>query len=254
VVSLYPGVEQIVLGGPGTNGFSGASTVATVGKPYGTWYVISPETDDQGRTVIDTTTGMPVIAAKPNYFGSYQPKYIMGVSSELSYKGLRFSFTFDHREGGTMYSRTKDIQEFVGTSPNTVTDGKREDFVIPNSVYAVEDGNGNVTYKENTSYKVHHQDYFIDQSNQATNLIDAGFTKLREVTLSYALPESMINKTFFGNIEVGIFGRNVALWTPAENTYIDPEVSSMGNGNAQGYEYGAIPPIRTWGGQLRVTF
>jgi TonB-linked SusC/RagA family outer membrane protein len=261
VVSLYKGVDQIVLGGPGQAGLSAASVVATVGKPYGTWYVIGPRTDPNGNVIIDTTTGMPQIATDPQYYGTYQPDYIMGFSNEMSFKGFRFSFTFDHHEGGTMYCRTKDIQEFVGTSPNTLYNN-REDFIVPGSVVEKEapvyDDKGNKTkegvYEENKDFKVHYQDYWTDQSDFASSLIDATFTKLREVTLSYSLPSSLVDKTFFGNIEVGVFGRNVALWTPEENTFIDPEVSSMGNGNAQGFEFGAIPPIKTWGGQLRVTF
>jgi TonB-linked SusC/RagA family outer membrane protein len=253
VKSLYPGVDQIVLGAPGQAGLSGAAVVATVGKPYGTWYVVGPKTDGNGHVVIDTLTGMPVIATDPQYYGSYQPDYILGFSNEMSFKGVRFSFTFDHHQGGTMYSRTKDIQEFVGTSPNTLYNN-REDFVVPNSVYAVEGPGGEITYKENTNYKVHYQDYWTDQSNNQANLIDATFTKLREVSLSYTLPGAVLDKTFLGNVEIGIVGRNVALWTPKENTFIDPEVSSMGNGNAQGFEFGAVPPIRSWGGQIRVTF
>jgi TonB-linked SusC/RagA family outer membrane protein len=261
VVSLYAGVDQVVLGAPGQAGISGASVVAAVGKPYGTWYVLGPRMDPDGHVIVDSTSGMPQMDSKPQYFGTYQPDYIMGISSEMRFKGVKFSFTLDHHQGGTMYSRTKDIQEFVGSSPNTLNNN-REDFVVENSVIEVTppeyNDKGEITkagvYKTNTDVKVHHQDYWTDQSDFSANLIDASFTKLREVTLSYSLPESIVNKTFFGNIEVGVFGRNVALWTPEKNTFVDPEVSSMGNGNAQGFEYGAIPPIKTWGGQLRVTF
>jgi hypothetical protein len=58
----------------------------------------------------------------------------------------------------------------------------------------------------------------------------------------------------FTGLQVGLIGRNLWLKTADENTYSDPETSSFGTGNGQGYEYGSIPSVRSYGANIRVTF
>ena len=86
------------------------------------------------------------------------------------------------------------------------------------------------------------------------NLVDASYLKLREVSLTYRLPKSWFSKTPNSAVQVGLIGRNLFLKTAKENTYSDPETSSFGTGNAQGYEYGSIPSIRSYGANIRITF
>lgn len=85
-------------------------------------------------------------------------------------------------------------------------------------------------------------------------LVDASYVKLREVSLSYRFPQKWISNTPFSAVQVGLIGRNLFLKTAKENTYSDPEASSFGTGNAQGYEYGSIPSLRSYGANLRITF
>ena len=55
VVELMDGVDQVSVGG-----FSGMSIVAAVGRPYGEFYAVTNATDDQGRTIVDQSTGLPI--------------------------------------------------------------------------------------------------------------------------------------------------------------------------------------------------
>jgi hypothetical protein len=83
-------------------------------------------------------------------------------------------------------------------------------------------------------------------------LVDASFIKLREVSLGYALPKSILDKTPFGSVYVSAVGRN--LWLSTPNPYIDPEVSMFGANDNQGYEYATIPSTKSWGFNLKFTF
>ncbi|MGZ5243954.1 MAG: SusC/RagA family TonB-linked outer membrane protein [Bacteroidia bacterium] len=262
-------IKEIAIGDAGASGLASASVVATVGKPYGTFSVVGPRTvNDEvgGKIIVDPATGLPLIDPKPKYMGSYQPDYLMGINNSFSMKGFELSFLFDIREGGVFYSRTKDLQEFVGTSPNTLYND-RNDFYVPNSVIEVEppvrNDKGEITkpgvYVDNVdgedkAVKAVAQDYWTNQSDFSSAMLDASFVKLREVAITYTIPKSLSSRTPFGNIQFGISGRNLLLWTPEENTYVDPEMSSMGNGNAQGYDFSGIPSIRSWGANIRVTF
>lgn len=247
VTALPDGVDQIVLGG-----FSDMSIVARKGEPYGSFYAVSNQRDPQGRVVVDSVSGQPLLDDQPRIFGSYQPDWMGSIGTTLSWKGLKFNILFDTRQGGMVYSRTMDTQEFVGTSPNTLNND-REDFIVPNSVIQTESGD----YVENTSVLAHHQDYWTVYNNQdhAAHLLPASFTKLRELSLTYTFPSKWLKKTkFIAGAEIKVFGSNLALWVPDENTFIDPETSSYGAGNAQGFEFGTTPSLRNFGFGFNLDF
>ncbi|HNC30362.1 MAG TPA: hypothetical protein PKX08_10175, partial [Cyclobacteriaceae bacterium] len=85
-------------------------------------------------------------------------------------------------------------------------------------------------------------------------LVDASYIKLRELSLTYTFPKSWLQKTPFGNVSVGAVGRNLWLHTAKNNHVIDPEASTFGTGNAQGYEFYGIPTQASYGFNLRATF
>lgn len=245
VVSLKDGVDQLVLGG-----FSNMSIVAKVGEPYGAFYSPTSRKDPNGNVIVDANTGLPVLSDKPEILGSFQPKYLASWGTKLSYKGLAFNILFDTRQGGLIYSRTKDLQEFVGTSPNTLANN-REDYVMPNTVIETAPG----VYETNTAVKFHPQDYWTDQADASTNLIDGSYIKLREMSLSYQFPSKWFKNTkSITGFQLSFFGNNLALWTPKANTYIDPEANSYGNGNAQGFEYGTTPSLKSMGFSVKADF
>ncbi len=247
VLELPEGVDQIALGG-----LSDMSIVARVGEEYGSFYAITAKRDPQGRVVVNPNTGQPILADEPQVLGSFQPNWLGSLGTSLSWKGLRFSILFDTKQGGKIFSRTMDVSEFVGTSPNTLNNN-REDFVVPNSVVEVSDG----VYEANTSIKANHQDYWTIYNNadRGAHLLPASFTKLREIALSYSLPPKVLRKTkFIAGVEIRVYGSNLALWTPKVNTFIDPETSSYGAGNAQGFEFGSTPSLRNMGFGFKLDF
>jgi hypothetical protein len=158
---------------------------------------------------------------------------------------------FDTKQGGYMYSRTKDILEFVGVTPSTVINN-REDFIWENSVY--EGANGE--YVANDKYKTSVYQYYTSANVKPAgqDLIKAGYIKLREVSLGYKLPQSWFNKTFVGSGNLSVFANNVAIWTNKGNDYVDPEVNSGGASNEQGFDFSARPSIRNYGFRLGLTF
>jgi hypothetical protein len=85
---------------------------------------------------------------------------------------------------------------------------------------------------------------------------DATVVRLREASLSYALPASVLKNSFIGGVSLTISGQN--LWYNAPNfpkyTNFDPEVSSLGVSNVRGLEYLAGPTSRRLGASLRITF
>lgn len=248
VDEIAPGVDRIGIPG----GFTGGTLVAEVGKPYGSFFGSAFLTDSLGRTVVDGTTGYPVVDPVAKSFGSYLPDYQGSVFNSFSFKGLTLTVLFDGKKGGLFFSRTKTLQTFVGTDPITLYND-REPFVVPNSVILDPSGK----YVENTTVKTQNaQSYWtqIVSPNAIANLVDASFIKLREASINYRIPQSLIKRLPVSAVQIGLVGRNLWLKTAKENTYSDPEASSFGSGNAQGYEYGSIPSIRSYGANIRITF
>ncbi|KAA8478458.1 TonB-dependent receptor [Arcticibacter tournemirensis] len=242
VVELMDGVEQFVIGG-----FSGMSIVAAKGRTYGEFFAVTDATDAEGRTIVDSETGIPVPTDKAVYLGSYNPKYLASLGTNLKYKNWSLNALFDTKKGGVFFSRTKDIMAFVGTSVET--GGPRVDVVYPNSVYLDDDGNSVV----NTDVTFNKQDYYSDL-NPGVNVIDASYVKLRNLSLSYQFQKEQLKGTPFGALTIGLYGNNLFLWTPSQNKYADPEVNSAGATNEQGFDYTAQPSVRNYGFNVSVSF
>jgi len=83
-------------------------------------------------------------------------------------------------------------------------------------------------------------------------IFDGSWTRLRELSLTYSLPRGLLQRTPFGNIEVGVNGRNLLLWTKVP--HIDPEFNVNSNQNLQGIEFNTLPQARTYGAVVRLSF
>ncbi len=246
VVELFPGTEQLALGG-----FTGGTVVAQVGQPYGSFFGSSFLRSPDGNIVVDATTGYPIADPVAKIQGNVQPDFLAGLNNSFSYKNFSLSFLFDARKGGVFFSRTKSLQEFVGTDPRTLYNN-RTPFVVPGSVIRMPDGK----FVPNTTPVQNAENYWTSFSSPTAmeHLVDASFIKLREASLTYRLPASLFKNKGIKGVTVGISGRNLWLKTPKENTYADPEASSFGTGNVQGFEYGTIPSLRNYGANVRISF
>jgi len=72
---------------------------------------------------------------------------------------------------------------------------------------------------------------------------DASFIKLRQVQLSYRLPQSILRRSPIKMATVSVVGRN--LWLIHSNVpNVDPE-SNFNNSNAQGLELAGVPQTRS---------
>jgi len=155
-----------------------------------------------------------------------------------------------------MFSRTADITRFTGNSITT-TYNDRQPFIVPNSVVKSTDGAGNVTYTPNiTPVDNEHMDNYYDaEALGRENVIDKSFVKLREVVLSYNFPSTLLRNTGINNFSLSVIGRNLFLWTPESNQYIDPESSTFGTDLAGQFgEFSANPSTRSLGISLKANF
>jgi TonB-linked SusC/RagA family outer membrane protein len=249
--SLDPRIQQVELGG-----LNSITYVARPGQPIG--LIVGPvaQRDGNGNIIVDAN-GIPIETTDQHVYGDTQYDYTMGIGNILKWKGITLDFTFDIRQGGLMFSRTADVTRFTGNSITT-TYNDRQPFVVPGSVVANgTDGDGNTIYVPNTTPvdSEHMDDYYSAVAMSRQTVIDKSFIKLREVILSYTLPSKYFDNTFIDGITISAIGRNLFLWTPRNNQYIDPEVSTFGTDIAGQFgEFSANPSTRSIGFSIRANF
>jgi TonB-linked SusC/RagA family outer membrane protein len=252
LVSLVSGLDEISLGGTSSIGF-----VAIPGKEMGLFKGTVAATDPDGHPVVNAQ-GLPVFKDAKEIIGSSQNKFRIGGGTSLSYKGFNLRAAVDYRNGGVMYSRTAEILYFTGNAQQT-TYNDRQPFIIPNSVQKMTDG----TYVENTVAIAGFSNTMNQYYNQTYNagkggayaLVDKTFFKLREVSLSYSLPRTMLANTFINKVDIALVGNNLLLWTPDSNLFIDPEMTTFGNDMAGDFgDYGATPSTRSIGFNVKLGF
>ena len=234
---------------------------AEEGKPLGQFYTYLPQYTADGRPIVDAN-GQPVLGTAVEDTGkNMNNDWTGGVTTALTYKGFSLSAALDIRKGGYMFSRTKNLMQFTGTGAVTTYNSRRP-FIIPNSV--VSDGNGgyveNTTplYLTNSSYQTYFNDYGYGDGGEAY-LLDRSFVKLRNISLTWNVPQKWVKAMSLSGLSVTAFCNNVFTWTASDNRYVDPESTtvsqaSYGDLATQFGELYTNPSCRIFGCNLSVKF
>lgn len=246
----------------------GVTFNAVVGEPLGMYKAKVPKTNAAGQYIVDSK-GYYVESEEQQTIGTSQRDFIMGLQNKFSYKNLTLSFGFDWKEGGQMYSESKYLSYFTGNGIET-TYNDRNAFIIPNSVNEVVNPITNaVTYVENTT-PINTQTgtvsggstitgFYNSQNNPTIArefLIDKTFVRLRDLSLTYSIKPKSLKKMGLTAASISVYGRNLMLWTPDGNAYVDPEISTFGSTGIRsefGESYGT-PSQRTYGTTIKLTF
>lgn len=244
VFNLPDDIKEIVI-----SGFSNLGTFAINNEPLGVL--------KGSYTVRDSKTGLPVVDGLGNYLGSTDqkiigdptPKYKVTGISTLSYKSFSFRMQWDYTKGGDFYSTTVRALLARGLTKDTDID-RNKGYILPG---VKQDGSPNDYVQDATN--IYFNSYGL--GNNDISVWDATLIRLREVSISYNLPETILKKTPFGSASLTISGQN--LWYNAPNfpkyTNFDPETSSFSVGNgARGLERLTGPSSRRIGASLRVSF
>jgi hypothetical protein len=247
VLSLAEGVENIFLGG-----FETPSIRAQAGQFYPIIFGVRYARNPAGQIIVDED-GYPTAADESGPIGNVQPRFDLGLNNTVTWLGFSLSAQVDVRRGGKAYAGNTKLAKLYGI--DALTEDRESDFVFP-GVKATTDASGNVTgYVPNDIVIKRDENYWrnvldpIDESH----VYSTDFVRLREIALSYSLPESLITKSkVFRSASVSLIGRNLKLWTDYPN--FDPETNVGGAGNGQGIEYVSLPQTRSYGASLRVSF
>ncbi len=277
VESLTEGAEQLILGSNLFGNF-GPSIVARPGEQFGTiigWdYVYfdkngNGETDDSERVpenrIIDADGKWYEVSSDRVPLGNASPDWLAGIRNTLTWKSFTLSSVIDVKKGGDTFWGSYATAVGFGQSPQTLEGRNAEhggqpwtdDMGVTHSngllkpgVYA--DGSPNTKV---VPMRYTHLDVFSWGPGITTPFIsDNSFVKMRELSLSYDFPQSLVGKLgFLQRASVTLIGRNLFyLWDRAPDN-LDPEGLS-GAGYNQGIEWGQLPGTRQYGVVLNTGF
>lgn len=182
-------------------------------------------------------------------FGSGIHKWNMGITNTVNYKSFSLSFLIDGKFGAKLYSvssyeldhRGMTVKSLLGRAEGTILPGVKQSDGKPNDIFVTPDMAGNRLIVINRREAL--DDY----------LYDGSFIKFRNIAFTYNLPKSVLNSVrFINGASISLIGNNLGLLMTHAHQ-IDPD-GNYTTGNAQGIEASNLPPIRSYGVDIKLKF
>lgn len=269
----------------GANLYGGTKHALITGKPVSTWYMLEclgiyqddedvPETlyakgvragdliyrDVNGDGDIDYNDDRVECGkATPDFFG--------GLSTSVSWKGLSLDIFCQYSVGGKIFAAWKGCgqegTEHLGLSSGSITDDKGQSQT---SYFNVSEYAALNYWRDNSSKSSYtlprpiiagvHTGWDVDYNilTSTRYLEDASYFKFKTITLSYSLPDRVINNTAINRCKFFLTVDNALTLTKYDG--YDPEVS-MSNGPASanyGVDFGYQPTLRSYLLGFQLTF
>ena len=219
-----------------------------VGEKYGALYGSSYVRNDAGHIVHEMVNGIPIpkIGAR-KILGFGVAPTALGLGSSFRYKDFNASILIEGKSGGQIYSGTNAFLIRNGHHKKTIPAGGREAGFVPEGV--MEDGSTITT----SIPQAQQEDYYRRTYSIAEEAIqDSDYMRLRQLSIGYTVPSSMLEGSFISKATISLIGRNLFFLSNSTDN-IDPE-SAYNNGNSAGLEWFGLPVPRTVGLNVNLKF
>ena len=234
-------------------GFTNLGNGARVGYPLGAMFGSRIARDEDGNLLVD---GAGLYASQDvdeegllPFMGDPNPDFVMNYTNTFSYRGLSLGVAINHVSGGDIYSIT--IASLMGRGLTTDTEDRLSTYILPGI---------NQTTGLPNDIQINNSNFYFDNGFASfaneLSVYDGSVVRLREVSLGYSFPSRFLDKTPFGKLVIKASGYN--MWYNAYNTpegiNFDPNVTGLGAGNGQGFEFLTGPSSKRYGFSVSVTF
>lgn len=169
------------------------------------------------------------------FLGDPNPDFFGSVRGQISYKGLSVSALVDYQIGRDIVNGLRyKLESQADYSNQTLAVNRRwkqagDVTDMPRLAYGDPSGNNRFS------------DRWIE---------DGSFLRLRNVTISYDLPESWVKKAYLQKVTFFVTGENLLTWT--KYTGLDPEFNSLNDGLLYGVDGGSMPVARSYSAGIRI--
>jgi len=171
------------------------------------WYIVDPDGKKTGEVTGDYGEANKTIAGKadPDFFGS--------LGNNLSYKGFTLSFLFNFAVGG---------QIFYASGYKSWNDGYKAKYAIPVSQLDRWQKPGDVAMHPQRIWKGNNR----SDVETSRMLLDNNYLRLKDISLSYSLPKSLVSRVKISDITVYVQATNYLTWSSQD--ICDPEQRANG--------------------------
>lgn len=221
--------------------------------------------------IVNDGGGRPLRYPKNQILGYSNPDWVWGVTNKFKYKGFSLTVLVDGRVGGTMenYIRRQTFRggRHIETAEGAMGEARYQDYkgnktwvgqgaVVTAGTPVYHPVTGQITnYKDLTfgpnTTKTYLQDYISRYNSTAEgNLMSKTFAKVREITLGYTLPESMLRNSFMKSASISFVGRNLFYFANKKHKDVDIDqyAGSQTSSNLQ------TPTIKRYGVNINIVF
>ena len=203
-----------------------------VDKFYGTAFV---KTTD-GKIVYDNS-GLPLTNPVPQFLGYLNADFQWSIDNKFSYKNFTLGFQFDGSVGGVttdyMHLKTMRGGRNIETDEGAIGKSRADDNAHAGDASwhgsyvgdgVVVSNNTPINFDSQTGAILNYDDLKFSQNAQTaliqqyvsdyyntdeSNLMSKTFASLREVTLGYSLPQSILKRSFISKLDITLVARNL---------------------------------------------
>ena len=246
--------------------FSDGINHAIENEPYGVFRGTYAIKDDQGNLLINPSTGKILfsddVGLEDDLIGDPNEDFYLTNINTISYKNFTFGLQWEYTHGGDIYSVS--ASNLLRRGVTRDTEDREGSYIIPgvlgdpNTGDVILDANGD---KIKNNIQIGANDlYFINLMDVDENIVfDASVFRIRDISLSYKLPESLLEKTPFGSVVFNAQANNFYYNAPNLPQYmnLDPEVlgaNPEGGTNSKGVDYQNDPSYKQFSLGVKLTF
>jgi hypothetical protein len=173
------------------------------------------------------------VADSASYLGSPFPANEIAFTPALSLgNSVRITATLDHRGGQKLFNLTHYFR--------AVSIGNAEEVANPSSSNLADQA-ADVAARLASPY-----------TTLAGFIENASFTKLREVAVTFTLPQALAARANASSLNLTLAGRNLHTWT--SYTGLDPELNTNNQANFSTADFLTAPQVRTFTARLAIAF
>jgi TonB-linked SusC/RagA family outer membrane protein len=250
-------------------------------KYIGSAFVRTGTKEVDGTKVYDPSTPIVYAGGFPlrqggQFLGYTNPDWIWSIKNTLTFKGLSLGFQFDGRIGGVIgnYIERQNYRggRHIATTQGAMAAAREADTrnektwtgegVVVSSGKLDYDNNGIVKNYSEVKFSPNTDKTFLQNwisnyyGTDEGTLYSRSYFKLRELTLTYQIPSSLLKNIGIRQANISLIGRNLGYWADVNDLDIDQYANpgSGVSGDVSGRSGFQTPTLKRYGVNLNITF
>lgn len=170
-------------------------------------------------------------------FKNAWPDYVGGLTNTFNVGDFDLMAFFQYSVGNSIFNYNRYFFEHGGERTTGYTGQQLDRWQEPGDIT-------DIPRMARVNYNVNYR--------PSRHVEDGSYLRLKNVSLGYTFPRSIITPLGLTNLRLYVSGQNVLTFTKYSG--LDPEVSTSPGELVQGIDYGVMPQPRIWMGGINVTF